>query len=395
MSIFKYAVLSIDGGGIRGIIPAAVLAEIEKQTGEPIAKSFDLIAGTSTGGILACGLAQTEDNKIKKTAEQLKGLYSSPEGKAIFKKPLGFLNMLRLGFTSRFKAKNLEKLLEKEFGEADLKSTATNLLITSYDTHNKVPFYFKTTKAKEGEADNHLLRDVCRATSAAPTYFKPKTITYNGEQKEGNGFKDCSLVDGGVFANNPSVLAFVEAKELWKKDPSYKRQFEQTPDALAEGDKHMVASAAADNFAAPILFVSLGTGKTTKPYAPKKVSGWGGLKWLGPMFDILMQGVAESVDYQMRYLLPNYKVKRATASKDGQDHTTETSEHARYYRINIKVDAEYSDFSDTSDKTVKRLEAYGEEIVANNKTQIKEICDHLRIIKNVRTLRKLQQEVLA
>lgn len=119
MSLFSYAVLSLDGGGIRGIIPCMVLQEIEERSGRPISDLFDLMAGTSTGGILAAGLAiADEKGQPQFSAKKLLGLYTGKNGKKIFKKPLpGFLNYFRLLFKSLFPPTNIEAVLKTELGD--------------------------------------------------------------------------------------------------------------------------------------------------------------------------------------------------------------------------------------------------------------------------------------
>ncbi|MCB0548192.1 MAG: patatin-like phospholipase family protein [Phaeodactylibacter sp.] len=366
MSLFSYSVLSIDGGGIRGIIPCTVLAEIEKRTGKPVAELFDLIAGTSTGGILAGGLAMADENgKPRKSAEGLLGLYLGKNGKKIFRKTFpGLLNYLRLPFTSLFPAGGMEQLLKQEFGDARLKDSLTNLLITSYNTQEKLPFYFRSSLARKHPEEDFEMREIVRATSAAPTYFPPKQLKYTGKLR-GQRMKDLALIDGGVFANNPSVLAYVEAMQMWKESPEYKNQFKAKVEELA-ADRDMAANPNPDNFAPPILLVSIGTGQTRKTYAYSRIRRWG-LRWLMPLIDIFMQGVSESVHYQMKYLLPDYIDSKGNP-------------HPRYYRLNIEIDADYSDMSDASEKNTKQLEQYGKDIIAKYDKEIDNICRLLGFI---------------
>lgn len=365
MSLFSYSILSIDGGGIRGIIPAIILTEIERRTGKPIAESFDLLAGTSTGGILASGLTiKNEQGQPKYSAKELLQIYKGKNGKKIFCKPWGPINKVRLLIKSLFPAKNIESVLEEEFGKARLKDSYTSLLITAYDTHNKKPFYFRSRLAKEKTEEDFDICDVCRATSAAPTYFPPKKLTYQGKHIRHTS-NDLSLIDGGVFANNPSVLAYVEAMELWRNDPTYKSQFKARTDELL-ADKEMAANPNPDNFAPPILFVSIGTGYTKNSYPHRKTKDWG-LRWLRPLIDILMQGISESVDYQMQYLLPPYIDSNGNA-------------HSRYYRFNIDIPKANAEMSDVSDKNMAQLESFGKQIVAENDKEIDKICELLEFI---------------
>ncbi|MFK7806793.1 MAG: patatin-like phospholipase family protein [Saprospiraceae bacterium] len=377
MSLFSYSILSIDGGGIRGIIPCTILSEIEKRTQKPIAESFDLIAGTSTGGILASGLTiKDEAGKPKFPASELLHLYKGEKGKKIFKKPMRLLNKARLLFKPLYESKNISEVLINQFGKARLKNSYTDLLITSYDTHNKKPFYFRSRLAKQQQEEDFDICDVCRSTSAAPTYFPPKLLPYMGRHAV-NKSKDVSLIDGGVFANNPSMLAYVEAQELWRKDPAYKRQFKMRTDELL-ANKDMAAAPNPDNFAPPILLISLGTGRTQKLYNHKETKGWG-VKWIRPLIDILMQGVSESTHYQMQYMLPPYEDNSGVA-------------HPRYYRLNIDIEAQFSEMDDTSDATLSQLEQYGKDIVMKYDKEIDEICKLLEFVAMEREERSFMEE---
>ena len=121
-----FKVLSIDGGGIRGIIPAMVLAEIEERTGRPVAEKFDLIAGTSTGGILALGLTMPGDaGRPRYAAEELIGLYEE-EGSRIFSDRAG---PIRSAFEERYPSRGVEEVLGEYFGEARLKEALTRVFL--------------------------------------------------------------------------------------------------------------------------------------------------------------------------------------------------------------------------------------------------------------------------
>ena len=130
----RMKVLSIDGGGIRGLIPALVLAEIERRTGRRTAEMFDLIAGTSTGGILACGLTRRgEDGQPMHSAEELAELYMS-EGPKIFDRSL-VKQVTSLGglIDERYDDAGLNAALETYLGPARLKEVLCDVFITAYD----------------------------------------------------------------------------------------------------------------------------------------------------------------------------------------------------------------------------------------------------------------------
>ena len=265
-------VLSIDGGGIRGIIPAMVLAEIESRTGKRVCQLFDIIAGTSTGGILALGLSKpksTGSHEPAFTASQLVELYEN-NGQVIFPKnrwgKLG--NMLR----AQYPSSGIEKLLDEYFGDSRLKDALTTVIITSYDIENRNAFFFRSANAQIERIQasyDYPMKYVARATSAAPTYFPPAKIS------KGTSAEYWALVDGGVFANNPAMCAYVEALKL-------------NPDTAV--DDH-------------ICLVSLGTGQSKSSIPYEKAKGWGLTGWARPIIDIALEGPGDSVDYQLSKVL--------------------------------------------------------------------------------------------
>ncbi len=134
----------IDGGGIRGLIPALVLAEIETRTGKAVADCFDLIVGTSTGGILALGFARDDGSgKPKYTAKDLAGIYQTRE-KEIFSRSL-WKGAVSLGGLADelYSHKGLDAVLDEYFGNEPLGAALTNTLITSYDIQNRQLVFFK------------------------------------------------------------------------------------------------------------------------------------------------------------------------------------------------------------------------------------------------------------
>ena len=161
-------VLAIDGGGIRGLIPALVLTELERRAGRRTYEMFDLIAGTSTGGILACAVCAPD----ALPASDLVQLYTE-EGPKIFDRPL--FQRIRSAdglLDEKYDDAALDSALERFLEHKRLAETRPDLIVPSYDTALPGPYFFKTTKAKETpETDDFPLSVVARATSAAPTYF--------------------------------------------------------------------------------------------------------------------------------------------------------------------------------------------------------------------------------
>ncbi|MGB9242728.1 MAG: patatin-like phospholipase family protein [Candidatus Acidiferrales bacterium] len=253
-------VLAIDGGGIRGIIPAVILAEIQNRLGVDLFKAFDLIAGTSTGGIIALGIGAGCKDNGPFSPDELLDLYVQ-NGPAIFRKNV--ITPERQVLLPKYSPDALEAALDQFFGDAEFKSALTPLLISSYDLQGQLPFFFKSHKIASDPTYNWQLTDIARATSAAPTFFPPLHLT--------RGDEDYALVDGGVFVNNPSMAAYAEARSLY-------------PEALA------------------FTVISVGTGDRQDQITYASAKDWGLLGWAKEIVPVLMDSVSEAVDFELRAL---------------------------------------------------------------------------------------------
>jgi len=256
--VVKY-ILSVDGGGIRGIIPAIILAEIEQRTRKTIAEIFDLMAGTSTGGIVVAGLCKKD--KPQYSANDLVEFYRE-YGPYIFKSSFFRRSILSWFNCAQYPHKNIESVLDKYFGEDILKNTLSNVLITSYDIQNNCPFFFKSWK--EG---NIKLKDALRAATAAPTYFAPKYLKVNQ--------KEMVLVDGGVFANNPAACAYASGKRLFPNDD--------------------------------ILLLSIGTGRTDRSIANSR--RFGKIGWIKPLLNVMFASSLDAVNYQLDQVIADKYIR--------------------------------------------------------------------------------------
>jgi uncharacterized protein len=319
-------VLSIDGGGIRGIIPAMVLAEIERRTGKRTSEVFDLVAGTSTGGILALGLTKPGQNGGPEySAKKLIELYEA-EGGRIFSIPVWHRIHSAGGVAEeKYPAKGIEEVAHRYFDDAHLADALTEVLVTAYEIEGRAPWFFKRRHARDpnrGEGDNFLMRDVARATSAAPTYFEPFLV-------EGGPHDGCALVDGGVHSNNPAMCAYVEARKIHPEE---------------------------DDF----LVVSLGTGELTRSLPYEEVRGWGLALWAQPILNVVFDGVADTVDYQLREIL-----------------STEEGEARRYYRFQTVLNIGKDDMDDASRTNIAALKEKAEEIIIKNDAALDALCAQL------------------
>ena len=197
-----YKILSIDGGGIKGIAPASLLANIEEKTNKSITDYFDLIVGTSTGGIIALGLG------LGFSAREILSLYLD-NGDKIFKKQF-FLKSLFGTRSPVYDSTALRTLLAEKFKGKLLGQSKVRLVIPSFDIVNNTVCMFKTSHHHRLQMDYTIqAEDIALSTASAPYFFTPhKTIE--------NRF----LVDGGMFANNPTLVGVVEGLSLlkWPKE---------------------------------------------------------------------------------------------------------------------------------------------------------------------------------
>lgn len=191
----EFKILCIDGGGARGIYPAYILKRIQKDLKINFLEEFDLIAGTSTGSIIAAGIAS------EIPLETICNLYENLT-KNIFKPRKLPIRGFRC---SKYSSENLKELLEQNFGNKKMKEIKTKLLIPASDLGNGGVYVHKTPYTKEFVRDGDtLVKDAVLSSCMAPTYFDPEVI------KNGIG-EEYLLADGGIWANNPSMLALVEA----------------------------------------------------------------------------------------------------------------------------------------------------------------------------------------
>ena len=267
-------ILTIDGGGIRGIIPGQILValekKIQKKSGNPeakLAEFFDFFAGTSTGGILTCIClfpSEEDPSKAMFSAREAVDLYMN-HGEEIFSVNIWQKIKAANGYLDeKYKQDVLEKYLKNYFGDLKLSELIKPCLIPAYDINRRASYFFaQHDPAIKGEGRDFLVRDVCRATSAAPTYFETALV------KSMSGVT-YPLIDGGVFANNPSLCAYSEVRNA-KDNPT----------------------------AADMFMVSIGTGSVHQSYKYSNAKNWGAVGWIKPLIDIMMAGASETTDYHL------------------------------------------------------------------------------------------------
>lgn len=246
-------VLSIDGGGVRGLVPALILAEIEQRTGRPIYQQFDLIVGTSTGSILALGLTRPSNMNAQLplfAAEDLVQLYRD-QGPEIFPRSFAAVRYLRRLFRPKFSPHAVEAVFQKYFEDVRLHEALTNVAIPAYDIEGGRRIWFRSYISNHGEL---LMRDIVRGATAAPTFFPPAQFKVEPSVSSSG---QVALVDGALFANNPALDALLMAQKLLS----------------SQEDKSL-------------LLLSIGTGQTVKKHTFADAWGWGVLGWMDPLLEI-------------------------------------------------------------------------------------------------------------
>ncbi|XP_050205913.1 patatin-like protein 2 [Mercurialis annua] len=303
-------VLSIDGGGVRGIIPGVLLAFLESKLQEldgpnaRIADYFDVIAGTSTGGLVSTILtAPGKDKRPMYQAKDITDFYLEHCPKIFPLKrcscldqfiSLGGLissnnfvettiNFLSDVFGPKYDGKYLKSLTSELLGDLTIKDTLTDVIIPSFDIKLLQPVIFSTDEARVNALKNARLADICISTSAAPTYLPAHSFTI----KNGKESLSFDLVDGGVAANNPTMLAISHVlNEVLLNNPEF-------VDVKPIESKNM-------------LVLSLGTGapKHEEKYDAAKASKWGLISWIicngnNPIIDIFSHASSDVVDFHV------------------------------------------------------------------------------------------------
>ncbi|KAK6128961.1 hypothetical protein DH2020_037304 [Rehmannia glutinosa] len=262
-------VLSIDGGGIRGIIPGTILGHLESKLQEldgpnaRIADYFDVIAGTSTGGLITTMItAPGVNNRPMFAAKNITSFYLEHSPK-IFPEHsrnnfVGKITNLIGG--PKYDGKYLKSMLEGLLGNLTVSHTLTNVVIPTFDIKRLQPIIFTTKDGKAIVSKNALLSDVCLGTSAAPTFLPPHYF----ETKDADGkIRTFDLVDGGVAANNPTLMAITHISKQ-----------------ILLGNFELVDMQPMDSNRMLVLSLGTGIAKLEEKYNAKDAARWGMLGWV-------------------------------------------------------------------------------------------------------------------
>ncbi len=314
----------MDGGAIRAIIQGIFLGEIEARTKKPISDLFDLIAGSSSGGNLAMGFV-TPDKNGKPKYSAIDGVKSyqlnTPRifAKSFFEKINPFFSL----FEEKYSIDIAAEVYRKSYGSSKLSEAITPVIITAYEIEKRMAFFFRSQDAKKDPKDDFYMRDVVLSTTAAPTFFEPAKIPHISKTDT------FYFIDGAIFANNPALIALVEARLMFPKETDF-------------------------------LVVSLGSGALTNPLPYEEVKNWGVAQWARPILDVVFDGVADTVDDQLTNLL-----------KTGHDGLK------RYYRFQTVVTKETLVFDKATPENFRALEKIGQKLIEDNNEKLITLCQQL------------------
>lgn len=293
-----YRILAIDGGGVRGLIPAIWLSKIEQELGKPLNNYFDLVVGTSTGSLLACAVAT--GTPMKEAAQ----IYIDRAAQVFPQSDGRFWQNAKRFVTQRFAgpqygAEGLQTTLKDVLGDRNFGECKIPTMVTTYNLLNR-----KALMLKSWRTDHAALPmwEVCAASSSAPTFFPAHVMRV--------GVADLPLVDGGVVAASPAASALTEAIRL---------------------DRDNGEPRSLDDY----VMVSLGTGVSTRHISIEEGLSWGPWDWAIPLFDIVFDGNRQAVNYMCRNLL--------------------TPDN--YIRLQVRLDAASSDMDNSDPTNINALAA--------------------------------------
>ncbi|KAJ4702461.1 Patatin [Melia azedarach] len=341
----KISVLSIDGGGIRGVIPGTLLAFLESKLQDldgpnaRIADYFDIIAGTSTGGLITAMLTAPNKNRRPLCAAKDINSFYFEHCPKIFPQTGSIIRSCRQWVRPIYDGKYIRKLTNQLLGEITVKETLTNVVIPAFDIKLLQPVIFSTNDGKENELKNAKLADICIGTSAAPTYFPAHYF----ETKDAVGrTRSFDIIDGVVAANDPTLVAISQIlKEILKHNRKY------------SDIKPMDAR--------QMLVLSLGTGKAkqeTKYHSARAASKWGLLKWAyskgrKPLLDVFLDASSDMVDFHVSTLFQSFGCK------------------GNYIRIqDDRLTAEAIKVDNSTEENMKRLEEIGMKLLKEQVSRV-------------------------
>ena len=319
-------VISCDGGGVRGIIPAMVLEYLENELKFHLTEVVDVFAGSSTGGLIALGITAPDENgNPAYDMKDLVNLYET-KGDVIFNEKdkkyslKGYLRAL-------YPLKGIRTVLESYFGDALLSNTLKEVFITSYDLDNAQPYFFTTTAAKKSKSHEFKIKDLAESTARAQGFLEFEAIKNAKDQT-------FNLIDGGNVENNPAELAYYHARNLYPHDN--------------------------------IIVISISTGDLRSSINVQKMYGGGLAEWVVPTISLQMGVHSLLVDWRMNQLL---------------------SDDLKADQFYVRIDKHLTDadadlaFTNVSEENIHKIKKVGREVVAGYKDVLDTLVARLKQVK--------------
>ena len=307
--------LAIDGGGVRGLIPALILAELEARTGRGCAELFDLFAGTGTGGVVALALTTLRDDTGTPWRAADVVDFFDRHGPAIFS------GLPPSGSPPQPSEPDTDSLLDAAFSayfaEQTIATAVRPVIVTAYDLSRHEPVTLGSRQAAEDRSWDLPMRLAARATSATPTLFSPLRI------RLGKTGQDRLLADGGLYANNPSLHAYSHAQQTFP--------------------------------GARIHLLSLGTGEAMPATTWADVDDWKPAQWARPLFQIALDGV----------------------SRDVHSHLGTVLDAASYWRIQSPLPSACAALDDATPANLTYLHEHGQRVIRHFDRQLDAACNAL------------------
>jgi uncharacterized protein len=344
-------ILSLDGGGVRGLISAGVLVALEREMRDrgavtKIADAFDMVVGTSIGGILALGLASPAVGFAGRppapaSARHIRRMLQDYLPRVFGTRRDRVFSTLGHAIATKYANGTRQRLLHELFQSLRLEDAILPCAVTAYDTQRRQPTILRSYGiAPIGRAPKEpvrpvpfLMADAAFATSAAPTYFPPALIHELPQEDDAGAGRDAetrsySLVDGGLFANNPALVAYTEAKKIFP-------------------------------WAARFVIASVGTGISDTPYPHDDIRRWGFVDWVSPHHNVPL--LAMMMDGQ----------------SDSAVEMLENLDRVKLFRFDVDVEHAHTRMDDASPANMKYLAALGDSLAGGEREKLLSLTDAL------------------
>ncbi|MCL1127999.1 patatin-like phospholipase family protein [Shewanella surugensis] len=312
-------ILSIDGGGLNGIIPIAVLQYIEENSGIRIQEIFDLMVGTSSGGIVASLIATPDKSgKAKFNLTDIQAVFHQGASKLFSASAYRDLLSLHGWIAPRYSVQKKYDLFNQYLPEMMLREALIPIAIPSFDYDNMEPIVFKSWTG-----DNYYMKDLLTASTSAISFYAPSMI-YSHTNK-----KNHELLDASLYLNSPEVVALLLAQKLY---PEKK-----------------------------YIMVSLGAGMVDNDYFAESGKHWGILQWNIKFIRLMLFARMKFNAHIMRHLITN---------KDDNV--------SSYHRFNITIPLGEVSGYDPSKQNIDKLDGYARKIISKNKKSLTELIDLIK-----------------